>query len=277
MKKIIFMLIFVNVINYVNGQNNEQLVNIITSYYNADTISIRLNVTRPETGYPIRNNIIVDTDGIGKDMKITREIYVTNYKTVDIYYKPGSSNSKRKLYILHRPDKDVPERHLAIFSSKGKDFWMFPYKENKVMRILSRDNIPIYYDPICLNDVILGHDLTEEENSVNLLREENYNGIMCYVIEATVHYQPRNRMVIWVNKAQGIIMKNNYYDKKNQLLKTYEIIETTIINEIVMPKIYKITLPNNEYVTVQLDIIKFNDQIPERVFTPAYLETGSVR
>ena len=54
------------------------------------------------------------------------------------------------------------------------------------------------------------------------LRDENINGIDCFVIERipTYKHSGYNRQLVWVNKAEYRPEKTVFYDRKNTLLKT---------------------------------------------------------
>lgn len=68
---------------------------------------------------------------------------------------------------------------------------------------------------------------TFSDATYKYLRDETYNGIDCYVIEAypTDPDAPYSKMVSWVNKSNYVTRKIECYDKKDRKEKTIAIVE----------------------------------------------------
>jgi len=266
MKRLSFVIILINLVGIVNAQNTNQIISSLSSYRNADTISIRLEIISPKNGY------------IVKTKSGENSFYETNYKNVDFYYKK-INNNMNSLYILQKPNKETPERHLFYYQSNIKSGLTFLPQFNKVYKINSYDPLiktydPLINDPICLNDVIFGHELGTNYSYILSNDELLFNGIICKKISIKLSNLYIGSMELLIGKENGIIYKNIYYDYNNKKTKTFELLEQTIIQERIIPIKYKISFPNEEDVIIQIQIIKFNDPIPNRVFTKEFLETG---
>ena len=63
-----------------------------------------------------------------------------------------------------------------------------------------------------------------EKASYRFLREEELNGVPCYVTERipTSPYSGYTRLEVWTDKSEFRILRADYYDRKNSLLKTLE-------------------------------------------------------
>lgn len=61
-----------------------------------------------------------------------------------------------------------------------------------------------------------------EKYSYKWLRDENYNGLDCFVIERRPAYEHSGytRQMVWIDKAEYRLQKADYYDRKNSLLKS---------------------------------------------------------
>jgi len=119
-----------------------------------------------------------------------------------------------------------------------------------------------------------------ELDTHTILREENFGGSLCYVIQSVPKdssYQ-YSKMIQWVIKDSKIITKIELYDKKNALVKTVEMSGIKEIQGRATVTITKITThAAGTSTTINMDIVKYDDNIPEKVFTTEYLETGRAR
>ncbi len=63
-----------------------------------------------------------------------------------------------------------------------------------------------------------------EKASYRLLREEELNGVPCYVTERVPKssYSGYTRMLVWIDKSDYRVLQADYYDRKDVLLKTLE-------------------------------------------------------
>jgi hypothetical protein len=119
-----------------------------------------------------------------------------------------------------------------------------------------------------------------EEDAHTILREEALNGAACYVIQSI----PRDRdfqyskMLLWIDKANRVIHQVEMYDRRGILAK---VMENGALQDVqgrltAMQTTVR-TAAAGTATAIYRDIIKYDDPIPEGVFTPAYLETGRAR
>jgi hypothetical protein len=81
-----------------------------------------------------------------------------------------------------------------------------------------------------------------------------------------------------MTKDTNITMKIEMYDKRNTLVKAAEMSGLKDVQGRLTVTETKIaTLAAGTSTTIFTDIIKYDDPIPESVFTTAYLETGRTR
>ncbi len=132
--------------------------------------------------------------------------------------------------------QDDGDKSLSIFNSpkdiKGTAFlsfthaldpdeqWLYLPAVKRVKRISSRNKSGPY-----LGSEFAFEDLSSFEvkkYKYNYLRDEVVAGIDCFVIEATPQYKHSGytRTTLWIDKKRYIVLKIDYYDRKNSLLKT---------------------------------------------------------
>jgi hypothetical protein len=85
-------------------------------------------------------------------------------------------------------------------------------------------------------------------------------------------------MVSWVDKDKYRIYKRELYNKRGAVEKVMEVSGFKDVQGRDAGTQTKIaTVSAGTSTTLYMDIIKYDDPIPEGVFTTAYLETGRVR
>jgi outer membrane lipoprotein-sorting protein len=162
----------------------------------------------------------------------------------------------------------------------GDDRWIFLPSLGKVRRIASSEGggsfmgTDFSYDDIGLQT----RDAALDNHQ--LLREDSIGGKACYVIESTPKSAgfPYSKYVQWIDRETKIPWKAELYDSRGAMTKTLEILEVKEVQGWLTPNVQKITtLSEGTSTTIHMDIIKYDDPIPEGVFTTSYLETGRVR
>ncbi len=114
-------------------------------------------------------------------------------------------------------------------------------------------------------------------DTLSILREEKYNGKDCFVIQAVAKDKnfAYSKTIIWVAKNDYIVLKGEFYNKNNTLVKIIELSNYKKTNGIMTPYTSKIsTLATNTSTIVTIEQIKYGMKIPNSVFTKKYLETG---
>ncbi len=137
-----------------------------------------------------------------------------------------------------------------------------------------------------LRQSVMGSDLSYEDMMDNAKLLENYDaGVIgseviqereCWIVElqaktAEVNYQIRK---VWADKVRYIPLKEELYAKSGKLLKRMELFEITKIDNRWYPKkiVFKDMLKTGGGTEFIIDDIKFDQPIPEYIFTKASLK-----
>jgi hypothetical protein len=82
-------------------------------------------------------------------------------------------------------------------------------------------------------------------------------------------------MMSWIDKETRVNYRIDLYDKRDTLVKRMEMSDVRDIQGRLTPMQTKMsTITAGTSTTMYMDIMKYDDPIPERVFTTTYLETG---
>jgi len=252
-KKIVFTILLLGAFITVNAQDAESIVRASRNRIKADTVSTRSRM------------VIKAKDGS------------TTERLIDNYSKDGP-NGARSVIIFLQPKSVAGSRFLTMANKNApNDTWIFMPDLGKTRRLASSEGSASFMGTDFSYDDISSTSRNADLDTHTLLREENYNGSACYVIQSVPKdssYQ-YSKMVQWITKDTSIIMKLELYDKKNTLVKTVEMSGVKDIQGHLTVTVTKMTTHSaGTSTTLTNEIVKYNDPIPERVFTTAFLDTG---
>ena len=113
-----------------------------------------------------------------------------------------------------------------------------------------------------------------EEDNHTLLRKEEITGKSCFVIESiplgTSEYTKR---ISWIDEANFLPLKEEFYDKQNELYREFQALEIKDINGI--PAVTKRTMKNiktGHRTDVTFQEIEYNLGIGDDIFSERYLK-----
>jgi outer membrane lipoprotein-sorting protein len=254
MKRLMFFALLACGALALYAQNAEQIVRASRDRIKADTVSTRSRM------------VIRAKDGS------------TSERLIDQYSKDGPKGS-RTVIVFQRPETVAGTRFLTMENPGGvDDRWIYLPGIGKVRRLAASEGSGNFMGTDFSYDDISSASRGVSLDTHTLLREENLAGAgACYVIQSVPKdssYQ-YSKMIQWITKDTNVTMKIELYDKKNTLVKVAEMSGLKDVQGRLTVTETKIaTIAAGTSTTIYMDIIKYDDRIPESVFTTAYLETG---
>jgi outer membrane lipoprotein-sorting protein len=247
------------------------LAGMVFSLYAQDAVSI----VRES-----RDRIKADTVSTRSRMVIQAKSGSSSERLIDQYSKDGPKG-KRTMIVFQQPDTVKGTRFLTMENpGAADDRWIFLPGVGKVRRMAASEGSGSFVGTDFSYDDIASSSRGADLDTHTLLREENLNGVACYVIQSVPKdssYQ-YSKMLLWIAKDTKITLKIELYDKTNKLVKTAEMSGIKEVQGRLSTTITKMTtFAAGSSTTLFMDIIKYDDPVPEAVFTIAYLETGRVR
>ena len=227
-----------------------------------------------------RDRIQMETMSTRSRMVITARNGNTTERLIDQYSKDGP-NGARTVIVFQRPANVAGTRFLTMDNtSGGTDQWIFLPSLGRVRRISASEGSGSFMWTDFSYDDISSTDRDVSLDTHSLLREETLNGNSCYVIQSIPRdssYQ-YSKTISWVDKNGLVIYKIEMYNRREELVKVMEMTDFRDVQGRVTPHQTTIsTVSAGTSTTIYLEIVKYDDPIPEAVFTTAYLETGRVR
>jgi outer membrane lipoprotein-sorting protein len=228
-----------------------------------------------------QDRIQSDTMSSRSRMVITAKNGNTTERIIYQYSKDAANGYSRTVIVFQSPATVRGTRFLTMDNAAGKsDQWIFLPALGKVRRIASSESggsfmgTDFSYDDMSLMD----RDVAEDAHTV--LREETLNGAACYVIESV----PRGsdfqyaKTLAWIDKTNYRAYKRELYNKRGAVEKVMEISGYKDVQGRDTPTQTKVsTVAAGTSTIISMDIIKYDDPVPEGVFTTACLETGRAR
>jgi outer membrane lipoprotein-sorting protein len=228
-----------------------------------------------------RDRISADTVSSRSRMVITAKNGSTTERLIDQYAKDDAQGNERMMIVFQNPASVKGTRFLTIDKKVGdSDRWIFLPNLGKVRRIAASESGSSFMGTDFSYDDMSLMNREAEEDTHSILREETLNGVPCYLIQSV----PResdfqySKIISWIGKSDSVSYQNEMYDKRGTLAKTMESGALKDVQGRLTPTQTTVrTVSAGTSTTIYMDIIKYDDPIPEGVFTTAFLETGRAR
>jgi hypothetical protein len=232
-----------------------------------------------------RDRIKADTVSTRSRMVIQAKNGSSSERLIDQYSKDGPKG-KRTMIVFQQPDTVKGTRFLTMENpGTADDRWIFLPGVGKVRRMAASEGSGSFVGTDFSYDDISSMSRGIDLDTHTLLREESLvagggTSIACYVIQSVPKdssYQ-YSKMLLWIAKDTKLNLKIELYGKTNTLVKTVEMSGIKEVQGRITTTVTKMTTHTaGTSTTIYMDIIKYDDPVPEAVFTTAYLETGRVR
>ncbi len=186
-----------------------------------------------------------------------------------------SEGGEQKYFIYFREPGDVRRMTFMVWKDpKNNDSrWMFIPSLDLVKRIAANDKRSSFVGSDFTYEDVSGRHWTEDTHSLE--REETLDGKSVYVVKSVprdnkdIDYQYR---LTWVDKQTWLPLKEEYYDRKGTVVKTFEAEDIRVIDGIptITRRIMTNTVKNHKTV-VSFSEIKYNLGIKDDTFSERYL------
>ena len=223
----------------------------------------------------------VDLSSLGTraKMQIQKDGKTLNILLIDQYSSKDKNGFQRTMIEFKEPAIAKGTRFLMQEKKDGTmDQRIFLPSLKKVRRIATENDGSESFmgTDFSYNDVSFMTRDADRDDFV-LLEEQTIEGKECYAIEGKpkdVGYS-YNKTVLFISKQDNMILKVEFYNKENVLVKILELSNYKKIQNVLTPMQTKIsTLATNTSTIIELQKVSYGMRIPEKVFTTKYLETG---
>ena len=224
-----------------------------------------------------RNRVQMETMSTRSRMVITARNGSTTERVIDQYSKDGP-NGSRMVIVFQRPANVAGTRFLTMDNAAGgTDQWIFLPSLGRVRRISASESSGSFMGTDFSYDDISSADRDINLDTHTLLGQETFNGNPVFIIESIPRdssYQ-YSRVTQWIDQNNFLIYRSEMFNRRRELVKVLEMADFRDIQGRITPMQTTIsTIGAGTSTTIFMEIVRYDDPIPESVFTTAFLETG---
>ena len=187
-------------------------------------------------------------------------------------------NDEQKYYMYFHQPADVRQMTFMVWKYPGKndDRWLYVPAIKLVRRIAADDKNSSFVGSDFTYEDISGREVSEDAHT--LKNEEALNDKAVYVVESkpieekSAYY---SRKVSRIDKVSFLPLKEEYYDKRGELLKTFtaDKVETVAGTATIMQR----TMANAQSghrTVVTFEAVTYNNGLKDSIFSERYLRNA---
>ncbi len=240
-----------------------------------------------QTGREIVQRVKDRPEGNSRSSEITMKLInkkgkVRERKIVSYSMDVGKEKKDSKTLMFFKYPGDVKGTGFLTWDydkiGKDDDRWLYLPAMKKTRRISGSSAKKDYFMGTDFTYDDMG-DRNIDEDTHKLLREETIDNHKCWVVESTSKDKRDiySKKISWVRKDNDMVVKVEYYDKKNKLHRKLIISDIVKVDDIWVAKKMQMTNVQTKHQTILLiENPKFNINIKESSFTVSNLEKGHI-
>ncbi len=233
------------------------------------------------TGLTIIKNVYNRPTGQDQEGDLTMSLINSRgderVREIKQYLKDIGDMEKKIMFFVSPADVRNTSFMNWSYDEEGKDDdqWIYLPALKKVKRISSDSK----------SDYFMGSDFTYDdlgdrqpnEDTHRLLREEEVDGEMCYVVESIPKEDEYMyfKTISWIIKDKWIGKKKEFYDEDEDLLKTLTVNETEVIKDYIVITLSEMHNVQKDHKTkMELKNVKVDTGIFDNKFTERMMKRG---
>jgi outer membrane lipoprotein-sorting protein len=233
----------------------------------AQGLAIALEEDRRESGFGDYSSILVMTLRTADGKEANREMRLLNLEV--------TGDGDKSLTIFDAP-KDVEGTALLTWSHKtaDDDVWLYLPSLSRVKRIASNNKSGAF-----MGSEFAFEDISSQEPekfAYKYIRDEPLDGSECTVVEQVPAYANSgySKQLVWRDKSAYRVQKIEYYDRRNELMKTARVLDyQRYLERIWFPGRYEmVNHKTGRSTTLVFKNYKFRNGYTARDFDQASLE-----
>ena len=187
--------------------------------------------------------------------------------------KDYAEGGEQKYFTYFYQPADVKDTTFMVYKypDKDDDRWLFIPAINLVKRIAANDKYASFVGSDFTYEDISGRK--PDEDTHGLLGKEQINGKNCFVVESVPKSAAEyTKRISWIEAENFLPLKEEFYDKQNELYRRFEAIEVKDISGIatITKRVMK-NIKTGHRTEVAFQEVEYNLGIEDDVFSERYL------
>jgi uncharacterized protein len=192
----------------------------------------------------------------------------------------GTTDNRRMVRFLSPPDVKGTVSLMIEHSGNDDDLWIYLPALKKVRRLVASNKKDAFVGTDFSYGDVIGHRV--EDWNHQLTKEEQVEGKDCYLIESTPKSEEitslsgYSKRLTWIDRANFVALKGEFYDLNGQLLKTAQasqVEEVDAKNGKWQPmRMMMKNVQTGHSTTITLENFKTNVGVQDDYFTTRYME-----
>ncbi len=206
-------------------------------------------------------------------MELINKVGQKRIRELTMLRKDYEEGGEQKYFTYFHQPSDVKDTTFMVYKypDRDDDRWLFIPAINLVKRIAANDKYSSFVGSDFTYEDVSGRK--PEEDSHAILRKEALNGKNCFVIESIPKGPSEyTKRISWIDEKNFLPLKEEFYDKQNELYREFEAQEIKDINGI--PTITKRVMRNvktGHKTEVTFQSVEYNVGIGDDIFSERYL------
>jgi len=210
-------------------------------------------------------------------VKISMELINQNghkrVRELTMLRKDYEDGGEQKYFMYFHKPADVKDTTFMVYKypDKDDDRWLFIPAIDLVKRIAANDKFSSFVGSDFTYEDVSGRK--PEEDTHHLLRKEVLNDNNCFVIESIPRGKAEyTKRISWMDENNFLPLKEEFYDKQNELYRQFEAQEVKEINGIMtITKRVMRNLKTGHRTEVVFQEVEYNSGITDDIFSERYL------
>lgn len=214
------------------------------------------------------------TEGNSQYAEMTMKIVRPKWQR-ELKFRYVSLGKDYSLVLITFPPKEQGQTFLLV----KNEMWMWNPSISRIVKLGPSMMSQGWMNSDYSNDELLNSGSIVKDYDKKLLGVENINGMSCYKIQLTPKAGKNivwGKQIMWITKDSYLILKNEFYDEDDFLVKTHIASDIKKMDGREIPTKFEIISednPDNKTVVI-IDYINFDIKVSESFFTQQNMRKG---